>query len=146
MEALWGCAATATLGVVCSVWPKGSKSNSDGFAAVDALVALTILASAISLTIEAVGSARRAAQAALETERAKGLLEQLLESGQGGAGVRTGRSDGFDWRLEVAFAPADPRAPALVMCTRKARLTGVRSRRGYALSALDFCARPAGRS
>ena len=112
----------------------------------DALVALTILASAIALTIEAVGSARRAAQAALETERAKGLLEQLIDSGQGKPSVRAGRTDGFDWRITVAFAPADPRAPALSMCRSQARLIGVRSHRGYGLSALAFCPPPEARS
>ena len=113
-----------------------------GFAAVDAMVALTILASAMALTLEATATARRLADAGVQDDRAGVLLEYLVQAGPRGPGDWTGRSRSLDWRLEVRLQPSDPHAPALRVCQRLAAVSDPRSRRRFTLSALAFCLAP----
>ncbi len=116
--------------------------NDAGFAAVDALVALTILAVTFSLAFDAVNSARRLAVASVEIRKAHALLEYLVDAGPRGVGLSWGRSDGFDWRLQTTLKAIDPHAPSVRMCSRAAAAVGVRSRRRFVLSTLEFCKPP----
>ena len=116
--------------------------GADGFAVVDALVALTILATTFALSLEALGTARRLAGAALETRRAGALLQVLLETDPGTTGTRKGRTSGFDWRVEVVRDGVDPAAPALSLCHSSAEAVSMKAGRRYQLSTAEFCARP----
>ena len=113
-----------------------------GFAAVDALVGLTILASTVALALQAMQSSRQVALAAAESEQAQVLLKYLVareaRSGTGAAG----RQAGFNWRTQTIYLPADPGAPGLTLCRRWAGATSARSGRRYALATAGFCRRP----
>ena len=114
-----------------------------GFAAVDALVALTILAMTIALALQAMQTARRMAGAALEARSATAVLQWLLQSDPDEIGARSGSANGFAWRAELALNPSDPQAPAVRTCTRSASVARVGGRRSYAARALVFCRPPA---
>jgi hypothetical protein len=105
-----------------------------GFAAVDALVALTILATAIGFSMGAVSIARRSAGAAEEAHAARTQLQYLIETASKDTNVRTG---GFVGRVSLAELPGDTSGPRL--CRRTASLHSVRSGRDYGLSVLGFC-------
>ena len=113
-----------------------------GYAAVDALVGLTILAVTVSLALGALTSARRLASAAVESGQAAGLLQYLMEFGPKEVGSTSGRSPLFAWRLDVALAPADPHAPAAQLCSRSAEAKSLKSRRRFTLATLQFCRLP----
>ncbi len=119
--------------------PGGSAESSGGFAAVDALVALTILATTIALALQAADSARKVAAAALQTRRAETLLQALALTDPGQVGEWNGRAQGFDWRVTVAEAPVDPGAPGLRTCTRSADLKETGGRRRFRIDGLIYC-------
>jgi len=79
-------------------------SGSAGFAAVDALVALTVLASTLILALGAASSAQRAVAAALETRRAEQLLGFLMSLPKVSPGIWTGADHGIAWTLRVTPA------------------------------------------
>ena len=113
-----------------------------GFAAVDALVALTILATMIGLSFEALLSSRRVALDAAEIQRAELLLRYLLVRAHGLGSDETGSLSGFDWRIQTTYLPAETGRPALTLCRRWAGATNVRTGRRYVLATVDFCSRP----
>ncbi len=114
-------------------------NGGDGFAVVDALVALTILALTISLSLQSLGSARRLASRTVEIRQASALLEYLVDAGARDPGVLTGVQAPFQWRFEVSLEPPDPQAPALKLCRRAAVVTEMRSRRTYRLQGIAYC-------
>ncbi|WP_312165803.1 hypothetical protein [Phenylobacterium sp.] len=73
----------------------------DGYAAVDALVAMTILASTIAASLTAAHQGQRIAQASLEVRQATALMQDLLDGAGDLAGVDEGRSAQFVWRRVV---------------------------------------------
>jgi hypothetical protein len=113
-----------------------------GFAAVDALVALTILALTFGIAFEALVSSRRIATAANETQRADTLLKFLLARASQPGEDETGRLSGFNWRLRTTYLPADSQAPGLYLCRRWAGATDGHTGRQYVLASVDFCAKP----
>ncbi len=123
--------------------PGGCKEQLHGFAAVDALVALTVLATTLALALQAEAVARRLAGSALRSEQAGVLLQYLIETGARTPGKWTGRSGGLDWRFDVALQPADPRAGALRTCRRTATASEAGGRRTVSLTVLAFCRPPA---
>ena len=82
-----------------------------GFAAVDALVALMILAITITLSLRAVETAKRAATSADEMRQATQVMRGLLEAPLAKRGVQTGQTAAFDWRLETRTGASAPGAP-----------------------------------
>ena len=114
-------------------------NGGNGFAAVDALVALTILALTISLSLQSLGSARRLAGRTVEIRQASALLQYLVDAGARDPGVQTGVQAPFQWRFEVSLEPVDPQAPALKLCRRAAVVTEIRSRRTYRLQGIEYC-------
>ena len=118
------------------------KRREAGFAAIDALVALTIMAMTLALTLEATATSRRLAGAALLSERASALLQYLIEAGSAAPGEWSGRSGGLNWRLDVVLQSADPHAPAVRTCRRLATASDPQSRRKFSLSALAYCKPP----
>ena len=109
-----------------------------GFAVVDALTALTILATTIALTIGAADVARRLAASALESRLARGALDYLTVEPISKTGVRTGRDSRFDWALSLA--PYDARgADGVVICRRTMELRSRTSGRGFEAATLEPC-------
>ena len=113
-----------------------------GFAAVDALVALTILASTLALGLEALISTRRVAFSASETRQAQVLLEHLVARETRSGLSEAGSLAGVNWRTSTSYLPADPGAWGLSLCRRLAQATSARSGRRYTLATAGFC-RPA---
>ena len=118
------------------------REGTRGFAAVDALVALAILASTIALALQALASARHVAVAAAETQRAQVLLRYLLAPLRVSRASEAGSRSGFNWRTGTIYLPADGGAPGLTLCRRWAGATSARSGRRYALATAGFCRRP----
>jgi hypothetical protein len=116
-----------------------SWNGGEGFAAVDALVALTVLALTISLSLQSLETARRLAARTVEIRQASALLQYLVDAGAREPGDRTGVQDRLRWRLVVAVEPDNSQAPALKLCRRTATVTDAGSRRTYRLESLEFC-------
>jgi hypothetical protein len=111
--------------------------DQDGFASVDAMTGLAILASTLVLALSAHAMSRRMADAAVETRRATVLLQWLIDDR--GAAAESGRVAGFDWRVETQPArlgPSDARAP---LCSRSASVQSSASGRSYGLATLVPC-------
>lgn len=95
----------------------GGRESSAGFAAVDALTALAILATTIALSIVALSVARRAAAAAAESGAARAVLLMILNEPPRPAGEYTGVSGAFDWALQVRVE-SPPSAPMRICAER----------------------------
>lgn len=115
----------------------GPGRGQDGFAAVDALVAVTILSSSLALSLMAAQVGTRASRSAGETRDAELLLRERLESTAGRAGVWSGRDQSLDWRVEAHISDAGPARQA-APCVRVASAKAV-SGRTYRLATVDTC-------
>ena len=120
------------------VFRRRTADDADGFAAVDALVALTILSTTLILSLGAAETARRASVSAAETRQASELLHYLIDATPGRIGAASGRASGFDWRVDVRVSAA-AHGPVLQLCDRSARLTSRQSGRRYALASARIC-------
>lgn len=129
----------ACVGTTAEVVDRSDDSQSDGFAAVDALVALTVLSSTIILTLAATQVARRAANDALETRRASELMQFIVLSEPHKIGDRTGRASGFRWRLETAQSTIAVNGATPPICTRRADATSLRTGHHYRLTTSEVC-------
>ena len=130
-------------GIAAAWWARlPERRGEEGFAAVDALVGLTILALTLSLALQALGSSRNLAATALETQQATRLLQYLVDSSPNRIGALTGVTGGFGWRLQVAMEPADLQAANLRLCRWSAEAVNAKSRRRYDLDTLEFCRAP----
>lgn len=110
-----------------------------GFAAVDALVALVILSSALGLSLVATQNARKVATQAARTRQAEALCRYLLVTGAGVVGVTAGRSSGLDWRLDVKRVSTDPRAPESRLCDASVAVRAQDGGRTFAMSTTAAC-------
>jgi hypothetical protein len=109
---------------------------SDGFAAVDALVALTILAATIALSLQAAAAAQRVAASAQEIRKANTLLRYLIQSVPAGG---QGRSETFLWDVELAPLGTERDGSAVQLCRHSATARDQRSGRRYTLATLAIC-------
>ena len=114
-----------------------------GFAAVDALVALTILGVTLAIALGAASTARHIADVAAETRRADQVLQAALQASPVQVGESTGRVDGFLWRMTTRGAGGDRGAGAVQICQRSATARAAVGGRQYALSTAAICASPA---
>jgi hypothetical protein len=112
-----------------------------GFAAVDALVALMILATTITLCLRAVETARLAAVSGMEMRQSTQLLRGLLDSPVGQPGVITGKTPAFRWRVATDRTASGEDVAAALLCERTAQAVAIRSGRSYSLSTADVCPR-----
>lgn len=110
-----------------------------GFAAVDALVALMILAATITLSLRAVGTARRAAFGADEMRQATQMLRGLLDTPVTRPGALAGQTPFFLWRVETRAGVAIPGATGALICARSASVTSRRDGRRYTLAGAEIC-------
>jgi hypothetical protein len=119
-------------------------SADDGYAAVDAMVALTILSTTLILAISAASVAARDAAGADEMRRASDLMAYLIDSRGDEPGPTSGRADGFDWSLSIQSPASSTLDLALQTCARSVALTAVSSGRHYELKSGRLCAVKAG--
>lgn len=109
-----------------------------GFALVDALTALVMLATVIALALSVVGTSRRLAAAASETHQAVTALNYLLVLPLQSQIARSGESSAFTWRVALASASA-PAHLGVPMCQRSVVLQSRKSQRGYQAESLEPC-------
>jgi hypothetical protein len=115
----------------------GPGRGQDGFAVVDALVAVTILSSSLALSLMAAQVGGRASRSAAETRDAEMLLRERLESTAGQSGVWSGRDRGLDWRIEAQVSGASP-ARRAAPCVRAASAKAAHGRT-YRIVTIDTC-------
>ena len=118
--------------------PHPSQSAQDGFAAVDAMVALTILASTVVLCLAAVQGAGRINAAAAETHRAEGELRYLLDVSPRAVGAVSGQDGGFSWRVRTE-PERESRQGTAQICARTATARSQTSGRTYTLATAEVC-------
>lgn len=109
--------------------------DEDGYAAVDALVALTMLATTIVLSIAATHAGLRAAAAALEARQSTLLMKDLIARGETGPSTVQAKDDRYAWRLVVGA----PTATSIATCAQTAEVTALRTGRRYRLATSKIC-------
>jgi hypothetical protein len=120
-----------------------SQRNSEqGFAAIDALVALIILASTLILSLGAIHTARIGAANAAEMRRADNALQGLLRTTPLAIGEVSGRTADFDWWVSTAPSALDVHWPTARICIRAASVRALASGRRYALTTAQICPAP----
>lgn len=119
----------------------GSLANpgEDGSAAIDALVALSILTGTIVLALNATDAGRRAASSALETREASALLSNLAESTPVEIGTYAGRSGRLLWRVDNTLETVLAQSRDARICRRKVSVSGQSRSRAYELTTLKPC-------
>jgi len=121
-------------------WRRGGACPADdGFAAVDAMVALVILSSTIILALGVVDTGRRAAVKAVEIRKATSLLRGLLETTPGQVGSISGTASGFNWQVLTVVANDDGPIDPIKLCDRNAKALSRASGRKYALTQTEIC-------
>jgi hypothetical protein len=118
---------------------KQKASDAEGFAAVDALVALTLIAMTLALTIVAAQGAQRNSLRALELRRADTLLKYLLLAKPHALGVQAGDTDRFAWTVTTAPSQIDAEPSNLAICTRTASVRAAASGRAYRMTTSESC-------
>jgi len=118
---------------------RGLSSGSAGFAAVDALVALTILTSTLILALGAAGSAQRAAAAGLEARRTHLLLGFLMNAPKNELGTWRGADRGLNWTLQLSRVAETSSDGAWLLCRRSATARNEQTRRHYELTTIETC-------
>jgi Tfp pilus assembly protein PilV len=116
----------------------GPAAGQAGFAAVDALVAVTILSLSLALSLTAAQAGVRASRAAAETRDAELILRDHLEQTAGRVGVWTGRDESLTWRVE-AQAAETARGGQAGPCLRIGSAKAVRTGRAYRIATADAC-------
>ena len=118
-----------------------ARRADDGFAVIDALMALMILSITISLTLAAGITSRRVAAAAEEAREAETALAMLLagSQGRGAIGVSSGQLGRFDWRREVAVSTLPDANAETRLCRISVSLRASGQRRIYRAATLRSC-------
>lgn len=116
----------------------GRSGVEDGFAAVDALTALVILSTTITLSIGALSVARRAERAASEAATARSTLQFLLAEPVRTVGMYSGSNLAFDWTLQVD-AEGAASAPVRV-CVQRLSARSRASGKTYGIESRRPCA------
>jgi hypothetical protein len=121
------------------------SDQSGGFAAVDALVALSILATTIILALSAAQTARQTAVAASEMRRAEDLLRYLVDTAPWTMGRTSGHTTAFAWRIDTEPTGTVAPTSSVQICSRSAQLRGVLTGRSYRIDTAAICL-PRGRT
>jgi hypothetical protein len=117
----------------------GAGDRQGGFAAIDALVGLTILASALTLAMGAGLTALKLDTRAQRLQSARSQLVFLMENTKALPGERSGETAGLHWRTRVIV---EPQAKAFGLCRVTSEVFPALGARTYALSTLRPCAEP----
>jgi hypothetical protein len=113
-----------------------TRDGREGYAVVDALVALMIISLAAVLSFRALDQADRSAKSGQEVRRAQVLASRLMDAMPRTYKAATGETDGFTWRLETNPTGADR---PIEVCHRWVKLTNVSTRRTYEIATLETC-------
>jgi hypothetical protein len=108
-----------------------------GFAAIDALVALTIFATTIVFATAALHTAGQGSTAALEARQAKEALAGAIERASTNVGASQGEGPRFAWALTVH--PPFLTAGGIALCEQEAVVTAKASGRKYRLASGGIC-------
>jgi len=111
-------------------------ATDSGYALVDALVGLLIIAMGLIFSLEAGRQAHTAVDQALEVRRAQSLLIQLIETGPKSFTDSAGTTDSFSWQVETRATGGER---PIQVCHRRVILTNVRTRRTYGAATLETC-------
>lgn len=111
--------------------------GSDGYATVDALVALMILAAVMIAAVSAAHGSRLTADLALEYRKANELAGYLLETAPPTPGVTSGQAEGFAWTRTVE-EPVDTFGPGAI-CERRVVVTGLTDHRRFETRTNSVC-------
>ena len=107
-----------------------------GYAAVDAMVALLIVALTSALCIRLGDQAIRTARRAHEIQTASVVLDGLLQRPASNRSAMQGEVDAFRWSLRNDVADA---GRPIAICSRSGEIVSSQSGRRYDLSALAPC-------
>jgi hypothetical protein len=122
--------------------PSGQDRQADtgngGFALVDALCALAILAATLAFAIKAAELSSRLGSAALETRAAAAALDGITLAPASNFDVVRGRNRQFEWQIDLIKETNNQGAPSSV-CRRSAALHSVSSGRRFTTSRLQPC-------
>lgn len=117
------------------LWRRLSHAD-HGYVAVDAIVALLIVALATILSLQAVRSAYQAVATASEYKRAQILIAYVMDTGPRSFTPANGAADGFTWQL-VTQATGFERPVAV--CRRALSVRAEKSARTYQASTREIC-------
>ena len=112
--------------------------NDEGFASVDAMVALAILATTVTLCLVAGRTAVRLSHAAAETRQAEGELRYLLAAAPRGLAERSGQGPRFHWEVATRAA-MQSRQRSIRLCERRAVVRSLATGRRYAMASDEAC-------
>jgi hypothetical protein len=110
----------------------------EGFAAVDAMIALAILAGAVVLSLAAMRTTARLNAAAAETHRAAAELRYLMDHAPHGVGAVAGQDAAFGWHVRTEPEP-ETRTGQAQLCARTATARSLVSGRAFALATAEVC-------
>lgn len=116
---------------------QGPNQGQAGFAAVDALVAVTILSSSLALSLTAAQIGARASRTADETRDAELLLRSRLESTSDQTGLWRGHDNALAWQVEAHLSGTDSAVPA-GPCVRTSTAKAANGR-SYRIVTVDTC-------
>lgn len=116
------------------------RPGEDGYMAVDALVAVTILAATVVFALAASHQGLRASRAGLEVLQANDLIRYIAENSRDTSGIVDGSTPLFTWRLAVDDAL--PSAAAASLCGRLITVTSRRTARSYQVRTSEICPTP----
>jgi hypothetical protein len=111
----------------------------DGFAAVDALTAVAILATTLLLSIQALDSALRVSRTGREAIEARTAFAWLMDGAPRPPGAYRGRTGGFDWTLLVVD---EGNTGQVRLCRQSIELRNHRSRRRFVQEGHSVCPLP----
>lgn len=109
----------------------------EGFAAVDAIVALSILAVTIMFSLQAGFTALRVARSAAETRAATRLLRYTLALPT--TLPRVGSTEAFNWRLDVHRDDSARKGQGVAICVRRAHAVSRTSGKHFRSERLQVC-------
>lgn len=115
---------------------RGDPSAEAGYALVDALVGLLIIAMGLIFSLDAGRQAHMAADQAAEFRRAQTLLAQVMETGPRSFDDAAGTSDAFSWQIETRATGGER---PIEICHRQVTLINLRSKRTYKAATLETC-------
>jgi hypothetical protein len=115
---------------------RADDDGSRGYAALEALMAMLLLSLSLSFGLAAYGQARRAADAALEIDRARGLIDDLLAGDADRLGAESGVSGRFSWTRDLQKTAS---GGLVEICRRSVSVVNARTGRRYAMARLQAC-------
>ena len=114
-----------------------ASDDQAGYATIDALVALMMLAAVLVSSVTATHGSREAADLALEYRKANELTVYLLETAPKEPGRTSGQSPDFAW-TRVVSEPTDTFGSGAI-CERRVTLTGLKDQRQFEARTSSVC-------